>query len=155
MLEIGLCGKFLCTEISLFLYFTSIALWMCYKCRCNTATFTKIIKIWVFRVDPIYWSCRASAIYDLSINLWYILDNPQRVPALIHIPIAQTHCSALDSFTIFLKEGFVNLQLQLLKIPMEAPPQLHPVAEVHIFSNQENVKVRNNLRCKTWEKGYE
>ena len=27
-----------------------------YKCKCNTATNTKIIKIWVFRVDPIY--CR-------------------------------------------------------------------------------------------------
>ena len=28
MLEIGLCGKFLCTELSLFLYFIAIALWM-------------------------------------------------------------------------------------------------------------------------------
>ena len=45
MLEIGSCGNFLCTELSLFLYFTAVALWMCYKCKCNTSTNTKIIKI--------------------------------------------------------------------------------------------------------------
>ena len=34
-----------------------------YKCKCNTATNTKIIKIWVFLVDR-----RASVIYDLPIK---------------------------------------------------------------------------------------
>ena len=53
---------------------------MCYKCKCNTATNTKIIKIWVFRVDPIYLSCPANTIYDLPINLLYIY---KRVPALV------------------------------------------------------------------------
>ena len=43
--------------MSLFLYFNAIVLWICYKCKCNTATNTKIIKIWVFWVDPIY--CRS------------------------------------------------------------------------------------------------
>ena len=51
-----------------------------YKCKCNTATNTKIIKIWVFRVDPIYLSCPANTIYDLPINLLYI---HKRVPALV------------------------------------------------------------------------
>ena len=61
-----------------------------YKCKCNTATNTKIIKIWAFRVDPIYrryihkrviyWSCRTSTIYDLPINLQYI---HKRVAALV------------------------------------------------------------------------
>ena len=54
MLEIGSCRNFLCIELSLFLFFSAIALWMCCKCKCNTATNTKIFKIWVFRVNLIY-----------------------------------------------------------------------------------------------------
>ena len=50
-----------------------------YKCKCNTATNTRIIKIWVFRVDPIY--CRyIDPAERVPINLWYI---HKRVPSLI------------------------------------------------------------------------
>ena len=80
MLEIGLCGKFLCTEISLFLYFTSIALWMCYKCRCNIYQNNQDLSLPSGSdILPTCWSCRASPIYDLPINLRYI---HKRVPAL-------------------------------------------------------------------------
>ena len=36
---------------------------------------------------PIYWSCRASAIYDLPINLRYI---HKRVPSLVHMVLKPT-----------------------------------------------------------------
>ena len=41
MLEIGSCGNFCCTELSLFLYFTAIALWMF---TCANATMQQIPK---------------------------------------------------------------------------------------------------------------
>ena len=76
-----------------------------YKCKCNTATNTKIIKIWAFPVDPIYrryihkrviyWSCRTSTIYDLPINLRYI---HKRVAALSSM---FSYCIGYDISNIF------------------------------------------------------
>ena len=52
--------------------------------KCNSATNTKILENLSLPsgsdILPIYWSCRASAIYDLPINLRYI---HKRVPALV------------------------------------------------------------------------
>ena len=53
-----------------------------YKCKCNTATNTKIIKIWVFRVDPIY--CQY---IDPAERVWYMTCRyiHKRVAALVWI----------------------------------------------------------------------
>ena len=65
---------------------------MCYKCKCNTATNTKWSRSESFEWIRLYWSCRASAIYDLPINLRYI---HKRVPALLgsHPILVNHQCS--------------------------------------------------------------
>ena len=62
---------------------------------------------------PIYWSCRASAIYDLPINLRYI---HKRVPSLVFI------CSTLLAPQIF----------HPLTLLWHFPKQL--ITEAHLFS---------------------
>ena len=126
MLEICLGGKFLCTEISPFLYFTAIALWICYKYKCNTATNTKIIKTWVFWVDPIYCRYFEPAIYDLPINLRYI---HKRVPALIHTLFTKIKASS----PLHLQPNPLMLhQLMLLK---KSQGCLHPGKMLRVSSH--------------------
>ena len=82
MLEIGSCGNFWCTEISLFLYFTRMDVLQMQMQHFNKYQNNQDLRLPSGSdILPIYWFCRASAIYDLPINLRHI---HKRVPALLN-----------------------------------------------------------------------